>query len=163
MAELRLPGLTLRYLHSIAQGSLARFLNNVRLDLSSGAQVPERRISILGLHERYQRVNPSQAGAATHAKEEVVVRFEILLGDAGSERPEPHEALDFLKADFMSEMDLQRSTGLHMSNATIEESWGMGDEVASRQRAGMERLYAIGIPIGISAVFTIVLIWLAAA
>lgn len=167
MAKLRLPGVTLRHLHSIAQGSLARFLRNVRLDLSSGARVPEHRVSILGIHERFQRVNPSHWGAPTHTQEEVVVRFEILFGEQGNERPEPHEALDFLKANFLSEVKFKLNSGLHMSNATIEETLdgdeGFNYKDAVHRRDSMRQFSAVAVPVGISAMLICVLIWLAAA
>jgi len=167
MAELRLHGVTLRYLHSMVQGSLARFLRNIRLDLSSGARVPEHRVNILGFHERYQRVSPSHWGAPTHTQEEVVVRFEILFGEHGNERPEPHEALDFLKADFLSEVELKFNSGLHMSNATIEETLD-GDEGFNykdtvHRRDSTRQFSAVAVPIGISAMIICVLVWLAVA
>lgn len=162
LAELRLPSVTLRQLHSMAKGSLARFLLDLRTDLGGGAQVPSSRINILSIHERYQRATEMRG---KHRLEEVVVRFEVMPGELGRERPEPHEALDFLKEDLSRELAGVRTSGLDLSNASIEERFpapGMESRAAMEEKEGVARLAALAVPIGISAAFTGILIWLAA-
>lgn len=162
LAELRLPSVTLRQLHGMAQGSLARFLLDLRTDLGEGARVPSRRIDILSIHERYQKAVEKKG---KHHGEEVVVRFAVLPGETGHERPEPHEALDFLKEDLARDFAGVRVSGLDLSNASVEERLGapgMEARAAMEEKEGVARLAALSVPIGISAAFTGILIWLAA-
>lgn len=176
LLEMHLPEVTLRELHSSSHGSLAQFLLEVREQLCSGAKVPPARISILGIHGRYKRSDNAglfhvrkgehqgHSGGPFHFNEEVVVRFEILPGFADD--PDPKQVLSIL------ELGLSKSDSSLMSgplstvlvNASITSSSPLGVITEPRmvEHRGMAHMSAMAWPIGISAAFIGILIWLAA-
>jgi hypothetical protein len=175
LLELHLPEVTLKELHSSSRGSLAQFLLEVRGELNKSAEVVESRISILGIHGRYKRYDTSglyhmsseRTGHITgpsHVDEEVVVRFEILPGWADD--PDPRQALNVLtKQLHSSKSDLMRGPlGTILVNATVGISApvSIATQPQMVEHRGMAHMSAMAWPIGISAAFIGVLIWLAA-
>jgi len=175
LLELHLPKVTLRELHTSARGSLAQFLLEVRGELGKGAQVHESRLSILGIHGRYKRYDSDgyfrmhsdrtdHMAGSQHLEEEVVVRFEILPG--WSQDVDPRSALNVLR-DQLNSSDsglLSGPLGTILLNSTVTLSTPV--EMASQSRMiqhrGLSHMSAMAWPIGISAAFIGVLIWLAA-
>jgi len=179
VVELHMPKVTLRELHSSSRGSLAEFLSEVRKELGKGAEVQESRLSILGIHGRYKRSNDDgffrlhsthisggmgHMVGSEHMQEEVVVRFEILPGWA--QDPDPQSALNVLKQQLSSpDSELKRGPlGLTLANATVQLSSqaSIASSSGMNEHRGMAHMSAMAWPIGISAAFIGVLIWLAA-
>lgn len=175
LLEMHLPKVTLRELHSSSHGSLAQFLLEVREQLCSGAKVPSARISILGIHGRYKRYDnqglfhvrsehQGHSGGPFHFDEEVVVRFEILPGFADD--PDPKQVLSILELG-LGKSDSSLMTGplsTVLVNASITSSSPLGVITEPRmvEHRGMAHMSAMAWPIGISAAFIGILIWLAA-
>lgn len=175
LLELHLPEVTLKELHSSSRGSLAQFLSEVRGELRKGAEVVEPRISILGIHGRYKRydttglyhMSSERTGhitAPSHVDEEVVVRFEILPGWADD--PDPRKALNVLKKQLhSSESELMNgplATVLVNATVGISAPVSIATQPQMVEHRGMAHMSAMAWPIGISAAFIGVLIWLAA-
>jgi len=167
LLELHLPGATLQQLHSAAHGSLAEFLRGLHGDLSTAAHVEQGRIAILGIHGRYRRVDPGFTEKSfpmpQHIDEEVLVRFEIV--------PTKGSTLDeaAVIASLQQELASQQSTMMHgtlgsiMQNATVTRALPDGIvETPQEVRRESAHVSAIFLPIGVSAAFTGILIWLAA-
>mmetsp|Transcript_110573 Transcript_110573/g.195841 ORF Transcript_110573/g.195841 Transcript_110573/m.195841 type:complete len:415 (-) Transcript_110573:122-1366(-) len=178
LLELHMPQVTLRELHSASHGSLASFLLELRGELSKAADVDEPRISILGIYGRFKRLDgvgegflehvgrqaSSSPPAATHVDEEVIVRFEVLPG--WGEDAEPREVLDILRNELRRPNSGISSgpLGTKLENATLTLSApvGLGSLPRAHEQRGMAHMSAMAWPIGISAAFIGVLIWLAA-
>jgi len=179
LLELHLPSVTLRELHSSSKGSLAQFLLDVRGELCKGASVKEPRISILGIHGRYKRYDTaglftssrslvsdrtSQSSGPEHLNEEVVVRFEILPGWEND--VDPRKALTVLKEQLSSSQSGiwqgPLSTVLVNSSITLGTAFSTSSQHARVEHRGMAHMSAMAWPIGISAAFIGILIWLAA-
>lgn len=178
LLELHMPQVTLKELHSSSRGSLAQFLMQVRGEICKGTAVQEPRISILGIHGRYkryesedllhlhsERTSQSQSKGPSHVEEEVVVRFEILPG--WNNDPDPHQAFDALKQQLTSPASSVMLGPLStvLTNATVLLSAPSGMASGNRMSEhghGMAHMSAMAWPIGISAAFIGVLIWLAA-
>jgi len=174
LLELHLPEITLRELHSSSRGSLAQFLLEVRAELCKGAKVNEQRISILGIHGRYKRYNSgglfhihserASHSEGGHVDEEVVVRFEILPG--WDTDPDPRQALDVLRDDLSSSggglSGGPLGTALVNASVTVSAPAGIASQPRMVEHRGMAHMSAMAWPIGISAAFIGILIWLAA-
>jgi len=177
LLELHMPQVTLKELHSSSRGSLAQFLMQVRGEICKGTAVEEPRISILGIHGRYKRyesdsllhmksdrINQSKP-QPSHIEEEVVVRFEILPG--WNNDPDPHQAYDALKQQLTSPASSVMlgplSTVLTNATVLLSAPSGMASGRSMTEHGhGMAHMSAMAWPIGISAAFIGVLIWLAA-
>lgn len=176
LLELHLPKVTLRELHTSSRGSLAQFLLEVREELGKGAKVQESRLSILGIHGRYKRYDSEgyfrmksdrtdHMANSQHLEEEVVVRFEILPG--WSSDVDPRSAMNVLKEQ-LSDSDSSMMKGplatiLLNSTVTLSSPVGMASNHGRMtEHRGMAHMSAMAWPIGISAAFIGVLIWLAA-
>lgn len=182
LLELHMPEVTLRELHSASHGSLATFLLELRGELSKAADVEEPRISILGIHGRFKRLDqegllristehagsqdvPGQPVPSSHIDEEVIVRFEVLPG--WSDDAEPREVLDILRERLNNpKSELQTgplSSRLDNATLTLSAPVGIGGSMPRNvEHRGMAHMSAMAWPIGISAAFIGVLIWLAA-
>lgn len=182
LLELHLPVVTLRELHSgsNSRGSLAQFLLELRGEVCKGADVQESRVSMLGIYGRYKRfesgslfhslsehsseLSGAHLSPGSHIDEEVVVRFEILPG--WSTDPDPRQALLSLKKSLnLSDSELSKGPlSAILANATVTLSAPLS--IASQPRMvehrGMAHMSAMAWPIGISAAFIGILIWLAA-
>jgi len=177
LLELHLPGATLQQLHNSAHGSLAQFLRGLHSALSTAAHIEPRQITILGIHGRYRRVDPesTETGFGSmpqRVDEEVLVKFEVVPlrnGGAGTE-PQALSNEASLIASLQQGLASQRSAIMHgalgtiIKNATITRALAAGiSEIPQEVRSeGPAQLSAIFLPIGVSAAFTGVLIWLAA-
>jgi hypothetical protein len=179
LLELHMPQVTLRELHSESHGSLAQFLVEVRGEVCKAAKVKEHRVSILGIHGRFKRYEPetmppvqsdharNYSGYA-HVDEEVVVRFEILPGwGSDSEESDPRKALDVLREELSSPhsgiMRGSLSTTLLNATVTLSAPVAIGSQTRMIEHGrGMTHMGAMAWPLGISAAFIGVLIWLAA-
>jgi len=175
LLELHLPKVTLRELHTSSRGSLAQFLLEVREEIGKSAEVHESRVSILSIHGRYKHYESDgyfrmrsdrtdHMAGSQHLEEEVVVRFEILPGSA--QDTDPKTALKALR-DQLSSPDsslMKGPLGMTLSNATVTLSTPVTMVSQSRmsEHHGMTHMSAMAWPIGISAAFIGVLIWLAA-
>jgi len=179
LLELHLPRITLKELHSSARGSLAQFLIEVREELGKAGQVKEPRISILGIHGRYKRFESSDGLFRLHSKrpnhtdgdglahidEEVIVRFEILPGVVND--ADPHSVLKVLKGQLKQPDSglMTGALGTMLLNATVTSSSAIdigAQHMKHVERSGMTHMSAMAWPIGISAAFIGILIWLAA-
>lgn len=178
LLELHLPHITLKELHSSSRGSLAQFLIEVREELGKAAQVKEPRISILGIHGRYKRFdssdglfrlhnkrpNRTDGDGLAHIEEEVIVRFEVLPGFVND--ADPHSVLKALKKQLNEPQSglMTGALGTMLLNATVTSSSAMdiGSHMKHVERSGMTHMSAMAWPIGISAAFIGILIWLAA-
>lgn len=190
VAELHLPAVTLGQLHVSAHGSLARFLLDLRQELGRVLQIDERRLSVLGIYGRYRRVMVDEAmqlqteeaesnvlkeavtsfalmdqeGEPNRVGEEVVVKLEVLPGKFGD--PGPAGVLQDLEEKLQDRTSSlmqgpMRETLADGSLVIISQpEMTPGDTITERE--GMARLSAMALPIGISAAFTGILIWLAA-
>lgn len=168
LLELHLRGATLQQLHSAAHGSLAEFLRGLQGDLSTAARVEPRQITILGIHGRYRRVDPDgeQRGfpMPKHVEEEVCVKFEVMPSIDG--RLDEAAVMTSLQQD----LPLQQSTMMHgtlgtlLKNSTITRALvtGIAEMPQEIRHEGAAQVSAIFLPIGVSAAFTGILIWLAA-
>lgn len=171
LLELHLHGTNLQKLRSGGRGSLAEFLLSLNEELSRGAGVGRQRIAILAIHERYQRLDAIEASwssggeplPVTRTGEEVVVRFEVTPARIRT-APDPRHVLDILRTRLASpdSMLMSGPLGSTLENATI--SLTLSDEILSspRRRREAASMSAMALPIGISAAFTGVLIWIAA-
>jgi hypothetical protein len=175
LLELHLPEITLKQLHSDSRGSLAQFLLEVREQMCKSVAVPEARISILGIHGRYRRydngglfhVRSERTGSIAgpqHLDEEVVVRFEILPGWTGD--ADPKQVLSILEEKLSSESSGLKtgplSTVLLNASVTLSSPAGLGNQPRMVEHRGIAHMSAMAWPIGISAAFIGILIWLAA-
>lgn len=175
LLELHLPKVTLRELHTSSRGSLAQFLTEVREEIGKGTEVSESRLSILSIHGRYKRYEgdgylrmrsdkTDHMAGSQHLEEEVVLRFEILPG--WSKEVAPQAALRALRHQLSSpDSNLMKGPlGATLSNASVSLSTPAAMSHMSRMtdRHGMTQMSAMAWPIGISAAFIGVLIWLAA-
>jgi len=168
LLELHLPGATLQQLHSAAHGSLADFLRRLQGDLGTAAHIEPRQITILGIHGRYRRVDPAGTERGfpmpKHVDEEVLVKFEVLrLQDGGLDEAAVISSLQQGLASQQSQI-MHGTLGTILKNGTITRSLAAGDaqmptEVRSDRAS---QVSAIFLPIGVSAAFTGILIWLAA-
>jgi len=168
LLELHLPGATLQQLHRAAHGSLADFLRGLQGDLSTAAHIEPRQITILGIHGRYRRVDPGETESRfpmpQHVDEEVVVKFEVVPAKDGGFDEEA------VILSLQQGLALQQSTAMHgtlgaiLKNFTITRALAAGvAEMPQRmRREGAAQVSAIFLPIGVSAAFTGILIWLAA-
>jgi len=173
LLDLHLPGTSLQQLHHAAHGSIAQFLRGLHGDLSAAAHVEPRRISVLGIHGRYRRVDPEVTAnnfpMPQRVDEEVLVKFEVLPQE---DIADPQFGLDEAAwiTSLQQELALQQSTimsgtlGAIMKNATITQAVAAGIAEMPQEVKGEHaaQLTAIFLPIGVSAAFTGVLIWLAA-
>jgi len=175
LLELHLPKVTLRELHTSSRGSLAQFLLEVREEIGKGAEVHESRLSILSIHGRYKRYDSDgyfrmrsdrtdHMAGSQHLEEEVVVRFEILPGWA--QDVDPQTALNVLREQLASPDSgiMKGPLGMILANSTLTLSTPAGMVSQSRmgEHHGITHMSAMAWPIGISAAFIGVLIWLAA-
>jgi len=167
LLELHLLGATLQQLHSATHGSLADFLRGLQGDLSTAAHIEPRQITILGIHGRYRRVDPGDTEGfpmPKHVDEEVLVKFEIVPSKDGGLDEEA------IISSLQLGLSSQQSTAMHgtlgtmLKNVTITRALAAGvAEVPQRIRQeGAAQVSAIFLPIGVSAAFTGILIWLAA-
>mmetsp|Transcript_86140 Transcript_86140/g.184572 ORF Transcript_86140/g.184572 Transcript_86140/m.184572 type:complete len:390 (-) Transcript_86140:197-1366(-) len=172
LLELHLRRTNLQKLRSVGDGrNLAAFLLTLSQELSHAAGVDAQRIGILAIHERYQRLDPIEASwsaggeslPAVRSREEVVVRFEVTAAKIQTE-PDPRQVLDILRTRLASPGStlLSGPLGSTLQNATI--SLTLSDEILSipRRRRDAASVSAMALPIGISAAFTGILIWIAA-
>jgi len=175
LLELHLPGATLEQLHRAAHGSLAQFLRGLHDDLSTAAHVEPGQITILGIHGKYRRVDPEYTATGSpgpqHVDEEVLVKFSILPPRNGAQT-DLQVGLD--EAAFITSLQRglasQKSTimpgtiGALMKHAIITRAFsGVGQLLPSGVRNQEKvQLSAVFLPIGVSAAFTGILIWLAA-
>mmetsp|Transcript_54505 Transcript_54505/g.127350 ORF Transcript_54505/g.127350 Transcript_54505/m.127350 type:complete len:281 (+) Transcript_54505:83-925(+) len=167
MVELVMRNLGLRELHVRARGSITRFLLSLRKELAEAGEVPEERIGIREIFGRYQlsRVTaqpPADANAENdRQREEVVVRLEVV----GVDNPIATDLLDKWREMLHTEQSPLRSGPLkaELANADLLPSRVsvLRPEPEDEQH-GATRLSSMALPIGISAVFTGILIWLAA-
>lgn len=166
--ELHLPGWTLQRLHGTHGGTLTDFLRDLQIELSGAAGIGSKQLAILGIHERFQRLD-YQTGplrrsksAAQHAQrlgEEVLVRFSVQPGKPG---PDPLSAAEALQVAVMGGSLLQGKVGPMLQNATIAQSVTSRLTAPVTEKDSLQRMSAMALPIGISAAFTGILIWLAA-
>lgn len=172
LAELRMSHVTLRQLHSEAQGSLSRFLLELRTELARLAHISDRRVSILGIHERYKRSFDGLSGNGKKEQhptnkhdQEVVVRFEVMPGD-GADSVEAVKGIDrrLISGERLGRPGSPVGPALRNATVALGLSSGLGAQAAARlaEQRGMERLGVMALPIGISAVFTGAIVWLAA-
>mmetsp|Transcript_54249 Transcript_54249/g.100279 ORF Transcript_54249/g.100279 Transcript_54249/m.100279 type:complete len:298 (+) Transcript_54249:110-1003(+) len=166
MVELVMRDLGLRELHVRARGSITRFLLSLRKELAEAGEVPEERIGIREVFGRYQlsrvAVQPAnQDPDSERQREEVVVRLEVLGGD----NPIATDLLDKWREMLHNEQSPLRTGPLkaEFANADLLPSRVsvLRPEPEDEQH-GATRLSSMALPIGISAVFTGILIWLAA-
>jgi hypothetical protein len=175
LLELHLPKVTLRDLHNSGRSSLAQFLSEVRVELGKAAEVQEQRISILGIHGRYKRQdsarfysthNSHDVGVSSQPRtdEEVVVRFEILPG--WSNDTDPRQALSALNHQLNSPngvlMQGPLGSTLDSGAVTLSTPVGLASMPSLAEHRGLAHMTIMAWPIGISAAFIGVLIWLAA-
>lgn len=157
--ELRLVGSSLQALHrSGPTKSLTDFLRDLHGQLSSAAGVGSMQLNILGIHERFQRV--ARKGGTKHLEPRVLVRFRILAAGESA----PQAVLERLREDLKKpEGKLQGGPlGDVFRNATIAKTMSSGLSIPRPQKDTLQRISAMALPIGISAAFTGILIWLAA-
>lgn len=174
VAELHMPHVTLHQLHSNSKGSLARFLVQLRGQLSLAAEIDERRITILEIKGRYKRVpnadaiNLNDIGSELgfvqdpgRQEEEVIVKLEIVPGGAGEE--EPKKVMEKIGRLLSQKQSILMKGPLHSTllDASLQPIRSAVTPI-SDEREGMARLSSMALPIGISAAFTGILIWLAA-
>lgn len=175
LLELHMPEVTLRELHASSRGSLAQFLLEIRGEIGKASEVDETRISILGIHGRYKRydgdgffrvssTHESALQAPAHVDEEVVVRFELLPGWPSDS--DPRQALNALREQLSESGSaiMHGPLGTILANATVTSSAlvGVATQPRMAEHRGMAHMSAMAWPIGISAAFIGVLIWLAA-
>eukprot|EP00448_Togula_jolla_P004222 CAMPEP_0170608702 /NCGR_PEP_ID=MMETSP0224-20130122/21726_1 /TAXON_ID=285029 /ORGANISM="Togula jolla, Strain CCCM 725" /LENGTH=370 /DNA_ID=CAMNT_0010933947 /DNA_START=95 /DNA_END=1207 /DNA_ORIENTATION=+ len=175
VAELHLPHFTLTSLASSYQGPLAGFLTDLLQILANMSDVSKERIGILGLHGKFKKVSKAQLpslgedSASTtqqRAHEEVVVRFHIQ--DTGKENEtSKKQVLSRLHAAILSPTSPLRIGPLAnvMHNCTISVfAPGEKEQLphTEMREETATRVSSMVLPIGISAAFTAVLIWLAA-
>lgn len=169
LLELCIPDTTLQQLHSSAHGSLAEFLHALHVALSTAVHVSERRINILGIRGQYKRVDPTptkDGGIVTlpqHIEEMVLVRFEVTSADGNG--TDERGILERLREQLATPSSCLRTGpfGHTLQNATVTLglAWGIAD-LPRTKRDNVARMSAMALPIGISAAFTGILIWLAA-
>lgn len=165
--ELRLPEVTLRDLHSDSNGSLARLLLELRATLARLARVEERCIGVVGIHERYEQPkgNAEKASRESRQHVQVLVRLEVLPGSEPG-GPSAEEVVQLLIHTAVSSWHLEGPLGALLSNATLVRGSSAREEAMTAARHAQEqgeaRLSAMALPIGISAAFTGVLVWLTA-
>lgn len=170
--EMHIPGATLQGIHKTDHGSLAEFLLKLHGELVSAAKVDERRIGILAIHERYQRVNAAPGtvgGKLTDAPKrlggEVLVKFEVGAPLPVGGGAEPGEVMETLRNELSNPTSSLRRgpLGELLKDAAISLSLSPGlASIPLSKRKAVARMSAMALPIGISAAFTGILIWLAA-
>lgn len=169
LLEMHLRHATLRALRS-GGGGLAGLLLSLSQELSRAAGVAQRRIAVLAIHERYQRLDPIEASwsdggeslRAVRSEEEVVVRFEVKPVMAEGE-PDPGRVLEALRRALAAPDSglLRGPLGATLQNATLTLT--LADHFAAPpKRREVQSMSAMALPIGLSAAFTGVLIWIAA-
>mmetsp|Transcript_77596 Transcript_77596/g.240419 ORF Transcript_77596/g.240419 Transcript_77596/m.240419 type:complete len:324 (+) Transcript_77596:102-1073(+) len=161
---LRMPNMTMGQLLARPSGTLADFLHLLYVEISKAAGIGGGlRLTIAGIHGRYRRIDDKQHGRRpVHTEEEVLVVLRI----AGVRQdPSSKTAVHELRAQLASpESALQLSeAGFALRNATVERTIAPGLRLApDSDRDQVARITAMALPIGISAAFIGVLIWLAA-
>lgn len=177
LLELHLPALSLEEIHHGSYKSLADFLLKLREALSSTAGVKLQHISILGIHERFQlQSTPTaaqlQAEASNLATQsvgtvtgrELLVRFAVTSRNASD--LDPQSAVDTLRSAIRDRTSKLMSgpLGSALQNSTITLSLSSDLTVTPlrQQKETATQISAMALPIGISAAFTGILVWLAA-
>lgn len=167
LLELHLHGITLKDLRRNTKSSVTEFLLPLHSELSRNL----RSLSVLGIHERFQQRQerlPNQFGDEAEAvparmSQEVIVRFEAVPKQAAGQMPE--EVMQTLAAqldDPACSLHNERF-GFALANTSFTQA-SAPDLVASKVdvQADAKTWSAMALPIGISATFTGILLWLAA-
>jgi len=161
LLELHLHDITLKELRHSTKSSVTEFLLALHSELGRNMQ----RVSILGLHERYRQNLPDEAMAEEPPKrlsQEVVVRFEAAPKRAASQASRVLETLSAQLDD--PTCSLRKGPfAFAFANTTLSEEFtpdlgALGSEVHGETAT----IGAMALPIGISATFTGILLWLAA-
>jgi len=164
LTELHLPHVTLRQLHTKSKGSLARFLLDLRKELSSATSVEEERLNIIGIQGQYQRMDAIDGDEPVRVNEEVLVRMELMDPESKEEK-KPLDVITKIRDELLPGGALTKGPLKdQLTNATINLSSAttLSAQHIEAERRGAARLSAMALPIGISAAFTGILIWLAA-
>lgn len=161
--ELHLPALTLAQLHGEQFSSLAEFLLELRVALCGSAQIGAERLQVQGIHERFQQPAAGLETADTHSvvtSREVLVRLAIMPAGSAPDAPEVVDRLRMAINDLESQL-MRSNVSAAMHNATVQLSLTRGLKSAVVGQQPVMPLSAMALPIGISALFTGILIWLA--
>jgi len=164
LLELHLHGVTLKQLHRSTKSSLAEFLLAVHSEFSQDLE----RLNILGIHERYRQekhgslaqTDSDQEVPVRRVNQEVVVRFEAIPDQKAGRMPEQVvQTLAARLADPSSPL-LAEPFAFAFKNASLSES-AVPDLAATPvdMHSDPKALGAMALPIGVSAVFTGILLW----
>lgn len=158
--ELRLRGLTVARLHGSAASSVAEFLLAVQRELSQAEGQRGEPISILGVFGRYAM--KGEEAQRAHCDEEVVVMFQASTVHSDSV-DQVVERLQARMAQPDPQGKLASQFGFTLQNASVALVTATpGPRVGPGDPEGIRTMGSVALPIGVSAAFTGVLIWLAA-
>uniref|UniRef100_A0A7S4QMB8 Uncharacterized protein n=1 Tax=Alexandrium monilatum TaxID=311494 RepID=A0A7S4QMB8_9DINO len=172
LLDLRLPGWTLTKLLSHWKGgpggrdSLTPLLHQLQLALSSAAGVHKSQVRVLDIHGSFKRVEESGrvlrsggSGPARRLGEEVLVRFCLEANESARAEQALHAAL----AEPRGALFQGRLREL-LLNASVTRSSSSSSRFLSPQveEDGVQRICVVLLPMGIAAILTGILFWLAA-
>jgi len=171
--ELHVPGLTLHELHHTVHKSLSDFLLNLHKAISKASSVSMNRIKILSIYGRYRASeNAGMISIGAPAKnpmrteDEIVVRFEVLPAQEKQDEPDPPAVLDVLRQKLQASdpIFVGGKLGNILQNSTITLSLSSGlARITQAHEKSKNQVSTMALPIGISAAFTGILVWIAAS
>lgn len=157
MLELHLHNTTIQQLHKKAKGSVMSFLQTLHEEFAKAEGLKHYQIKILGIHGRYTvREGP-------HFHDEVLVMFSVAPQAKDGARRWIIEALN-ARLNATDNSVHESAFGFALRNASIVEGSAtsrFATRVGNKQE--VTQVSTMMLPIGISAAFTGMLVWLAAA
>jgi len=181
--DLHLPHTSLQELHGGEHGPLSRLLLRLRKVLSTVVGIELRQFGILGIKGKFKQEGSSGAEstqlrddqdssalAAPRSHQEVLLTFEIFppssAHTAGPKNTSVDKVISSLAEQLADPQSLLLTGPLAsvLQGATVNLSLDDLDATSSsrRTRRSLARMSAMALPIGISAAFTGILIWLCA-
>jgi len=168
--ELHLPAVSLKTASAYG-GSLAGFMEQLGQALSTAAKVPRSCIAITGIYERFRETNGNATpynGSVAVGEREVLVH--LSAQSDGERHVDPQKVVDDLR-DALGRKNselMESNIGPLLQNSTISLRFTTGlpmtTALDSDETRNLNKLsVSMALPIGISALFTAILVWLAAA
>lgn len=174
LAELHMPGASLEEVRSGSHGSLVDFLSKLHDALCAAAGVDRSRLIIIGLHGRYQQIKGANISSDSGERlgPEVLVRLQLtpaatapaVQANNTTEAPiPPTRVFGRLRNELQQETSALRRGDL---GATLRSAYLSLVSLPASQFGATEAdrtssLSAMMVPIGVSAGFTVVLVWMA--